>query len=128
YMQDTGVFIVCLSVLNKEGCADSVCKYVEVTSNHGIFIPNVFTPQNGDNKNDVFDIPIFGHEYYALAIYNRWGQLVFESNDDTNDWNGKEFNTNKDCSDGVYFFVLSYRFKGDKTQLRTGTVTLIRVE
>lgn len=128
YVQDTGIYIVCLSVLNKEGCADSVCKYVEVTSNHGIFIPNVFTPQNGDNKNDVFDIPIFGHEYYTLVIYNRWGQIVFESNDDTNDWDGKELNTNIDCPDGVYFFVLSYRFKGDKSQLRTGPVTLIRAE
>ncbi|MCH8904241.1 MAG: gliding motility-associated C-terminal domain-containing protein [Bacteroidetes bacterium] len=69
-----------------------------------LIVPNVFTPNN-DGKNDLFMIEYYGQKLYRLLIYNRWGQLVFESNDRNYHWDGR-INENKDASTGTYFFSL----------------------
>lgn len=105
--------------------------YVDITSDNctqrfnytikscsGLFIPNVFSP-NGDNINDMFTIRYLGFDSYNLLIYNRWGDIVFESNDRDIHWNG-DFN-NKIVSQGVYFYVLSIgekRHKGNVSVFR----------
>ena len=86
-------------------------------------IPNIFTP-NGDGINDYFEIgygeegkPINDLNVYFLSnkltIFNRWGRIVYESNDYKNDWDGGKL------PDGTYFYVLeckgktqNYRYKG----------------
>ena len=67
-------------------------------------LPNVFTP-NGDGFNDLFRPFPFRHiESINIIIYNRWGQLVFESNNPEINWNGNDLNGNP-LPDGVYFYV-----------------------
>ncbi|MBW6489633.1 MAG: gliding motility-associated C-terminal domain-containing protein [Lentimicrobium sp.] len=69
-------------------------------------LPNVFTPNN-DGYNDYF-IPFPGYtsvDRIDLKIINRWGVVVFETNDPAIRWDGRDQNTNKPCSDGVYFYV-----------------------
>lgn len=69
-------------------------------------LPNVFTP-NSDGYNDLL-VPFPGYtsvKRIDLKIFNRWGVVVFETNDPAIRWDGKDKNTNKPCSEGVYYYV-----------------------
>jgi PKD repeat protein len=135
YGNDTNTFRVCLIAYNADGCTDTVCQYVKNTFFIGLKVYNVFTPPAvnalGDNFNDAFDIDIHGEEMYDLVIYNRWGERVFEGKEDGegNDgknWNGKLFNTGKDCAEGVYYYVFKYKLRGSEPDAKNGSITLIR--
>ncbi|HLW29539.1 MAG TPA: gliding motility-associated C-terminal domain-containing protein, partial [Brumimicrobium sp.] len=79
--------------------------------------PNVFTP-NGDNNNDSFKF-VYHENVKSLniVILNRWGNVVFESDDINFQWNGNINNTGGECVDGVYFYKAELEnFKGDKIQ------------
>ncbi len=93
-------------------------------------LPNVFTP-NGDGINDVFRpyLPYQGVEKIGLTIFNRWGSMVFETSNPDINWNGKEQNTNNDCSEGVYFYVCDVyelRLKGINVRQLHGSITILR--
>ena len=111
-------------------CGISSCKEVTVIiiEQYSFAIPNAFTP-NGDNLNDEFGVlspstlPVF--DFY---IFNRWGQLIFSTNDQYEMWDGKY---NGELSpQGVYIWKASYQYRieGNNSELHeeTGTVTLIR--
>lgn len=126
YGNDTGWFKVCMIAYSQFGCVDSMC--IMVHNNFDTFFRayNVFTPGNGDGKNDVFNFPIKGQELYELTIYNRWGEVVFESDDPNIDWNGKLKNSGAECPAGTYYWVLHYKFRGHGEGVMKNTVTLIR--
>lgn len=89
-----------------------------------IYIPNAFTP-NGDGKNDLFNAQSEILEEFELLIYNRWGNLIFETNSLTNSWNGT-VNGNPQGQD-VYVYKLRYVLRHTrKRKEKVGTVTLIR--
>lgn len=88
---------------NSWGFPTSHFQYALINTTHPFSIPNVFTP-NGDGVNDVFFITSSGLTDFNLFIVNRWGELVFETNDPNQAWDGT-VNGNK-CSDGVYFYSL----------------------
>lgn len=127
---DTGAVLICLQAFNEQGCWDTTCR--SISAKVRLIIPNVFTPDNRDGKNDAFDIDIVGWTKYELLIYNRWGTPVFESTQDGvgNDginWNGREYNTGAECSEGVYFYVFKYAMINErKDRTLHGTITLIR--
>ena len=89
---------------------------VKITSENCLceeFIPNVFTP-NGDGLNDFFGyqsncIPV---NYYNLKIFNRWGELLFDSYKHTEKWDGKF--KGRICPSGVYSYFLQVQYKQDK--------------
>ncbi|MCO6494181.1 MAG: PKD domain-containing protein [Bacteroidetes bacterium] len=128
FVDSLGTWYVCLIVENAGGCIDTVCK--EISFFRKIHVPNVYTPptegKTGDGLNDVFDIPINGHDLYELTIRNRWGDVVFKSDDDKIDWNGKVNNTGAICPDGQYIYQLKYKFKGMEEESVSGIVVLIR--
>lgn len=82
-------------------------------------VPNVFTPDN-DGINDYFVVDYKDIGFYALKITNRWGQVVFESNQPAEQWNGCFENKNSELAEGVYFYVIDamgldsipYRLRG----------------
>lgn len=123
-------YTVCLMAFDAFDCMDSVCKILPFRQK--VIIPNVFTPDNNDEKNDAFDIDIEGWEKYELIIYNRWGNVVFEGNKDgkNNDginWNGKNRNTGDPCPEGTYYVIFRYKMVlGANEEVYHGTVTLIR--
>ncbi len=89
-----------------------------------LVMPNVFTP-NGDGENDVFAPVEYNNIVQAeLQIYNRWGRLVFSSNNIENGWDGK-YNRNE-CATGVYYWILSYKDVDNNQKNQRGTVTLMR--
>lgn len=93
------------------------------------YIPNAFSP-NQDGFNDVF-IPFFSSgcavNSYKLKIFNRWGALVFESDNPQNGWNGKA--SGEDAPQGVYMYTITYVEPGDATPeplVLSGSLTLLR--
>jgi gliding motility-associated-like protein len=88
-----------------------------------IYIPNSFTP-NDDNINDV--LYIYGEyiESMYLAIYNRWGQKVFETNDKSKGWNG--YYNGKPAPPGVYDYYLEIYCYNKQLFQKKGNITLLR--
>ena len=85
--------------------------------------PNVFTP-NGDGTDDVFPAFTDAQAHYHLSIYNRWGQLVFETADAQESWNGTI--NGGEAPDGIYFWSATlYDCEGRPIE-RNGFVHLIR--
>ena len=88
------------------------------------YVPAAFTPNN-DGKNEVFKPSIMGViQQYEFSIYNRWGQLVYKTNDTKTGWNGIVNNKRQDS--GVYIWFCRYRFYNQSQETKKGTVLLIR--
>lgn len=114
---DTGSYNVTLIVTNSDGCTDTFTVLVTVIE-LPVFVPNVFTP-NGDGYND-FLVFAYLEQFPGskLWVYNRWGNLLYNSTDYKNDWNGDG------ATDGVYYFVLEVNHpQGVKKE--HGTVTIL---
>jgi gliding motility-associated-like protein len=115
----TDDYLVMLIVSNGT-CSDTATMIV--STGHGISIPNVITP-NGDGLNDELIVTGFTIDELYLVIYNRWGQVMFETTDLNIRWNGTN-NGNGMCPDGTYYYVVKARTKrGELNQ--NGTITLI---
>jgi gliding motility-associated-like protein len=88
------------------------------------FLPTAFSP-NRDGLNDLFEIKINClYRSYQLALFNRYGQKIFTSNDPDQGWDGTF--ENRDADAGVYFYTLKYVSLDGKAYSRKGDVTLIR--
>lgn len=92
-------------------------------------LPNTFTP-NSDGYNDFFTpYPYTSIEKVHMLIFNRWGNLVYETEDPDINWNGKVHGTNADCSDGTYFFtceVHELTLEGVRVREIRGSIMLLR--
>ena len=110
---------------NTIGCSDSLSKRLKVLDNCFIAVPSAFTP-NGDGLND-FLYPNNALKAINLEfkVFNRWGQLVFESRNWQEKWNGKIGGIPQ--TSGVYAWFLRYtRSDTGKKVFQKGTTTLIR--
>jgi gliding motility-associated-like protein len=100
---------------------------VTVSNDCYMDIPNAFTP-NKDGVNDYFyprDVLTKGLVSFKMDIYNRWGELIFETSSlDGAGWDGKLNNT--DQPNGVYIYVIDGTFKDGQKEHHQGNVTLIR--
>ncbi|MFN4234706.1 MAG: gliding motility-associated C-terminal domain-containing protein [Bacteroidia bacterium] len=109
----SGTYNVLLEVSNNFGCIDTFS--LEIIIRNELKVPNVFSP-NGDGKNDLFIIEGLYGSGNKLEVYNRWGILIYQSEDYKNDWNGDNH------PDGTYYFI----FKPiDKDEIK-GTVNILR--
>lgn len=92
-------------------------------------LPNVFTP-NFDGFNDFFTpFPYDYVEKIHIEIHNRWGELVFKTDDPDINWDGKCEKSNTDCSEGVYFYICEVhelRLSGLRKRILKGAVHLYR--
>jgi gliding motility-associated-like protein len=89
-----------------------------------IFIPNAFSPNN-DGKNDRFRVAAAGgYEIVGFGVYNRWGQLIYQSTDASAGWDGRF--GGKPQPEGTYIYFLKLRSSSGTIETRKGTVTLIR--
>jgi hypothetical protein len=123
-----GVYVIELTVSNILGCSQTISRTVEITNTVSLYIPNSFTP-DGEEENATF-YPVFSPgftpENYWFAIYNRWGEIVFESYDVANGWDGYLPYGIK-CPVGVYTYVLRYGGQEDgQWEQFYGFVNLIR--
>ena len=102
-----GTFQVDLTVRDINGCEDHATKYVDVINDVNVFAPNIFTP-DGDDINPSWRVYISGIEQYDyhLSIFNRWGELVFESYDPDGVWDGTYGNSGEVVLPGNYVWII----------------------
>ena len=118
-----------VTATDNTGCSNSASVNISFNDCHNckIVFPGAFTP-NHDGVNDIFHARLLcGHIpllYYHLAIYNRWGQIVFNSSNPSEGWDGSYLNTAS--PENVYVYAGEYSFFDGKRESVKGTVTLIR--
>lgn len=105
---------------NEQGC-QSMDTVMMMNAMVPVIVPNAFTP-NGDGLNDTFK-PIVNTELvrqFSMSIYNKWGQLIYETRNASKGWNGE------DALPGVYNWVISYENRVGKVSQMKGSVALVR--
>jgi gliding motility-associated-like protein len=127
YPEEPGSYTVQLVAYNAAGCTDTITKILTVRDELVFFVPNSFTP-NGDEFNNAF-VPIFTSGFdpfeFNLTIINRWGELIFESNDATVGWDGTY--DGKIVPDGMYVWKIRMKNnENDKKYTYTGHVNVLK--
>ncbi len=121
--QDTGSYPVILVVNTAFGCLDTAQYLVKVIPTFTFYIPSAFTP-NSDDRNEYFFGKGTGISAYRMLIFDRWGQMIFESNDYDYQWNGT-FRGNQ-VQQGVYQYMFTvYDWEGN-IYYYNGHVNLVR--
>jgi gliding motility-associated-like protein len=119
--RDTGIQRVKLLVNNQWGCIDSMIQFIDVVPLVSYFLPNAFTP-NDDTVNDIYrgNGITEGIQNFSMKIWNRWGEMIFETSNPTQGWNGKKFNKGEDSPLGVYLCVVTYTSpRGENFEIRS---------
>jgi gliding motility-associated-like protein len=121
-----GVYLVTLLINSgaPDYCTDTMSMYILANDISTLMVPDVFTPNN-DGYNDYFEVQTYWILSYHLSIYNRWGRLMFESDDPSKQWDGRD-HQGIQASCGTYFYVIEALGKDFKQYSRNGTVTLLR--
>ena len=118
---------IALAITDNLGCIDTAFVTIYV-SDPDIWVPNVFTP-NGDGINDIVELPYPSFKSYDIQILNRWGNLVFELEDQTGIavWDGYDFNGQLH-TDGVFFYRLRGEMLGGTLIDKHGFIHLVKGE
>lgn len=121
-----------LIATNQYGCSDTAS--INVTTETDLQVPNAFTPGNGGSTGGFYDINSLNNDIffpyasgiisYKFEIFNRWGELVFVTNDFKQGWDG--YYKGKMAQKGVYVWKIYAKFNNNKVIRRTGDVTLLR--
>ena len=119
---DSGFHPVQLIAISDQDCRDTAQGQVYIRTNYRVFIPNAFSP-NGDGLNDLFQPNIKGIVSSDFKVFNRWGELVFQSTDNTG-WDGTY--RGQQAPEGVYMYMVSVVNLFGERQFFKGTVALVR--
>jgi gliding motility-associated-like protein len=123
-----GIYFINLSAKNEiNSCTHDTLIQIEVFDEVYFYVPNSFTP-NGDEINNDFRPVLSGavaEDHYSLYIFNRWGELLFESHNKNVGWNGSF--GNKICMPDTYIWKIEFRDTINKEKhMKTGHVNLIQ--
>ena len=127
--ETAGNYQIMLIAISSEGCRDTAYSVVTVQDELIFYVPNSFTP-DGDQFNQEFT-PVFTSGFdpydYNMKIFNRWGEIVFESNDALFGWPGTFGVDGKLVPDGTYVWKIEFKTNySDARKMFTGHITLIR--
>ena len=118
------IYNVQLIASNPGGCSDSITKKISVSPYDFIKLPSAFSP-NGDGKNETFRILNAGNiELIEFKIFNRWGNLVFETNNKEEAWDGKRRGEYQNSGTYIYY-IKGRKSSGEITEIK-GNFTLLR--
>jgi gliding motility-associated-like protein len=123
---DTGNFSVYLRVVNSSGCSDSITKYIFLKPELLRHQINAFSP-NADNLNDEFapDKFSFGVTKYRMRIINRWGEILYYTEDPRKGWDGSDSKGGQ-CPEGAYTYQISFRYIDGKMYTFEGVLMLLK--
>lgn len=125
----TEEYTITLTAYSAEGCLDTAMLTIRVEETVLFYVPNAFTPDK-DQYNEVFK-PIFSTGFdpfnYKLLIFNRWGEVLFESNDPDVGWSGKYGINGNIVKEGVYVWKIIFKRKADGgEEMHVGHVSLLK--
>ncbi len=127
-IETTEPYLICLTAGNVYGCLDTLCQEVFVENILQVFVPNTFTP-DGDGLNDVF-LPIVNGEVdgsYRFWVFNRWGDIVFYSEEVGKAWTGGYDGGSYYIQDGYYLWKIEVDdLETGKTKTFEGNVFILR--
>ncbi|NBP05618.1 MAG: hypothetical protein EBV15_05260, partial [Bacteroidetes bacterium] len=129
YMGTSQGYTVGLVAISALGCSDSSFLTLMYQDGIIVYIPNTFTP-DGNNFNQQF-LPIFSSgidpNNYSLSIYNRWGELIFQSLNPEVGWDGSYGYFGRDCQQGTYTYKITVKIPTeDNYKVFTGHLNLLR--
>jgi len=125
YPPDTGSLNVTLTVTTNHGCTNTFSYPVVIGPDLIVFIPNAFTPDfAGPSDNEGFKAHISGEKHMQLTIFNRWGEIMFQTIDKNEKWNG--IYKGVPAQQDVYAYTLTVTALNDEVYEYSGTITLIR--
>lgn len=119
----TGSYQVCLTAYNQEGCSDRVCRTITADILPLADVPTGFSP-NGDGSNDILYVRGYSIQTLDFKIFNRWGQLVFETQDQTKGWDGTYKGKPQEMD--AFAYTLQVVFFDGAVFKKQGNVTLLR--
>ena len=127
YPFSEGTYLASLWVENQFGCSDSTQLFIQIKGDEIFYVPNSFTP-DGDEHNHIFS-PVFTTGFdaanFQYEIYNRWGEMIFQSLNSDKGWDG--FFNGVLCPEGTYTWKIIYKIPDrDEYKIATGHVNLIR--
>ncbi len=113
-----------VSSTSEAGCRMEDTVHISLTCNDDVvYVPNAFTP-NGDDKNDIFRVRTYGMKDITFRVFSRWGEMVFETNDINEGWDG--YYKGKPCEPAVFDWYIEGTCSGGQKVLKKGNVTLIK--
>ncbi|MDG2154283.1 MAG: gliding motility-associated C-terminal domain-containing protein, partial [Crocinitomicaceae bacterium] len=129
YSETEAGIMITLIAISDFGCIDSTQVFIPFNEQEIFYVPNTFTP-DGDNFNQIFT-PIFysGFDPYnfEMLIFNRWGEIIFETHDSKKGWDGSYGLNGTDAQDGIYTWKIIYKNpETDERKIVVGHVTLLR--
>jgi len=119
----SGTFNACLVAINATGCPDTTCSAIPAIILPLLDVPNAFTPGRF-GVDGVIKVKGFGIAKMDWKIFNRWGQLVFESQSPDDGWDGKYRGVLQPMD--VYAYTLKATFTNGQGTTKTGDITLLR--
>lgn len=122
---DTGSYLVTLEVLYGNGCLDLAEHRVYIEPDITVFIPSAFSPDGLHvERNNEFKPEVFGITSFKMQIFNRWGEMLFETEDENQGWGGTY--DGHQVPEGVYVYSVKAQSSSGKVYTYSGTVTLFR--
>lgn len=92
-------------VVNEYGCKDTSAQQIYIIPFTSLYVPNAFSP-NGDGRNETWQPVVYDTETYELWVFDRWGQLILNSTDETASWDGTR--VGKPAPVGTYTYFIKY--------------------
>src|SRR6185312_5187012 len=122
-IRNTGM--VMLQVTTDYGCVSTDSVMITTHACCDLLFPNAFSP-NGDGKNDIFkQLPGQGtHQIKRFTIVDRWGQTMFETNNENEGWDGKHNGVPQDI--GTYYYYINYVCADGKSYNKEGVIVLVK--
>ncbi|WP_317897424.1 DUF7948 domain-containing protein [Aurantibacillus circumpalustris] len=118
-----GEYPVVLLVKNKWDCSDTAIQSIKIEPDFTIYIPDAFTP-NEDGLNEVFKPVIRTSKFYHFSVFDRWGALIFETDQPDKGWDGTY--NGQPCKSDVYVWTISIASNMGENKNLKGHVTLYR--
>jgi gliding motility-associated-like protein len=115
-----------LIVMNQYGCTDTAYVPVEVQPEFTFYIPNAFTPTNDDGINDYFTGAGIGIDKYEMWIFDRWGAMIYYTDDIKKGWDGRVQGKTAEGKQDVYTWKVKLRDVLGKQHQYIGHVTLLK--
>jgi gliding motility-associated-like protein len=118
-----GYYDVTLIAYNDIGCSDTVTKQIYIKPEFYFYAPNAFTP-NGNRQNEYYSVSVIGAIGFEFQIFNRWGEMIYETTDQYFQWDGTYMNYN--VPDGVLVWKAKVIDREYQYHTFEGFITILR--